>query len=138
MESQKADCSHLPEGYLPLNKEENMKKFAKLFETDLGQILVFKDASENTIEITFDTQSPDFSTSCIKFTFETDEHDIKLGLDVKDYEGVPIRVDDFKKNTVYIDELNDDDWQEQIRLMKEKLDKANQKLIDIQDQDKAP
>ena len=72
MESQKADCSHLPEGYLPLNKEENMKKFAKLFETDLGQILVFKDASENTIEITFDTQSPDFSTSCIKFTFETE------------------------------------------------------------------
>ena len=25
MESQKADCSHLPEGYLPLNKEDDMK-----------------------------------------------------------------------------------------------------------------
>jgi len=45
----------------------------------------------------------------IKFTFEPDEHEIKLGLDIKDYEGVPVRVDDFKKNAVYIDELNDDD-----------------------------
>ena len=45
----------------------------------------------------------------INFTFEKDEHDIKKGNDIKDYEGIPVRVNDFKKNTAYIDEGDEED-----------------------------
>ncbi len=55
----------------------------------------------------------------IKFTFENDEHEIKLGLDIKDYEGVPVRIDDFKKNTVYIDEINEDDDEMDVKPMED-------------------
>ena len=48
----------------------------------------------------------------IVFTFETDEHEIKKGNDIKDYEGAPVRVDDFKKNTVYAEEDNDEEAEE--------------------------
>lgn len=48
----------------------------------------------------------------IAFTFNTDEHEIKKGNDIKEYEGIPVRIDDFKKNTVYADEENDEDVEE--------------------------
>jgi hypothetical protein len=48
----------------------------------------------------------------IAFTFNTDEHEIKKGNDIKDYEGIPVRIDDFKKNTVYADEENEEDVEE--------------------------
>jgi len=48
----------------------------------------------------------------IAFTFNIDEHEIKKGNDIKDYEGIPVRVDDFKKNAIYADEDNDEDVEE--------------------------
>jgi hypothetical protein len=48
----------------------------------------------------------------IAFTFHEDEHEIKKGLDIKDYEGVPVRVDDFKKTAAYAEEDDDDDIEE--------------------------
>jgi len=48
----------------------------------------------------------------ISFDFHEEEHEIKAGLDRKDYEGAPIRVDDFKKNAVFIDEEDDDNIEE--------------------------
>jgi len=44
----------------------------------------------------------------ISFDFHEEEHEIKEGLDTKDYEGIPIRVDEFKKNAVFIDEEDDE------------------------------
>lgn len=48
----------------------------------------------------------------IAFTFNIDEHEIKKGNDIKDYEGIPVRIDDFKKNAVYADEDNDEEVEE--------------------------
>ena len=45
----------------------------------------------------------------INFTFEKDEHEIKKGNDISEYEGVPVRVDELKKNTAYIDEGDDEE-----------------------------
>ena len=42
----------------------------------------------------------------IKFDFKTDEHEIIEGQNIKDYEGIPVKIDEFKKNAVYI---NDDE-----------------------------
>jgi hypothetical protein len=48
----------------------------------------------------------------ISFQFQEEEHEIKIGLDTKDYEGIPLRIDDFKKNVIFIDEENDDEIEE--------------------------
>jgi len=44
----------------------------------------------------------------ISFDFQEEEHEIKKGLDTKDYEGIPARIDEFKKNAIFIDEEDDD------------------------------
>lgn len=44
----------------------------------------------------------------ISFDFHEEEHEIKVGLDTKNYEGIPIRVDEFKKNAIFIDEEEDE------------------------------
>jgi len=51
----------------------------------------------------------------ISFTFEDEEHEIKEGNNNDDYEGIPVRVDEFKKNAIYIDDDEDnDDINEQV------------------------
>jgi len=49
----------------------------------------------------------------IKFDFKSDEHEIIEGENIKDYQGIPVKIDEFKKNAVYI---NDDDDDEIINL----------------------
>lgn len=48
----------------------------------------------------------------ISFDFHEEEHEIKAGLDTKNYEGIPVRVDEFKKNAIFIDEDDNDDVEE--------------------------
>ena len=48
----------------------------------------------------------------ISFDFHEEEHEIKAGLDTKNYEGIPIRVDEFKKNAIFIEEEDDDNIEE--------------------------
>lgn len=50
----------------------------------------------------------------IDFKFDKDIKEIKKGNDVKDYEGIPIKIDEFKKNAIYIDENDDDEIIEEI------------------------
>jgi len=45
----------------------------------------------------------------IDFSFEKEEKEIKIGNDTKDYEGIPVKVDEYKKNVVYIDDDDDND-----------------------------
>jgi hypothetical protein len=48
----------------------------------------------------------------ITFSFQEDEAEIKKGTDINDYEGVPVYIDNFKKDAVYIDEKDDDEINE--------------------------
>ena len=50
----------------------------------------------------------------ITFTFQEDEAEIKKGTDIDDYEGVPVYIDNFKKDAVYIDEKDDDEMNENL------------------------
>ena len=45
----------------------------------------------------------------IKFDFKADEHEIIEGQNIKDYEGIPVKIDEFKKNAVYINEDEEDE-----------------------------
>lgn len=51
----------------------------------------------------------------IEFTFENEEYDIIIGNDVKEYEGQPVRVDEFKKSTVYVEEIEDEENEEEVK-----------------------
>jgi len=51
----------------------------------------------------------------ISFDFHEEEHEIKKGLDTKNYEGVPVRVDEFKKNAIFIEE--DDEEIEEVEII---------------------
>jgi hypothetical protein len=45
----------------------------------------------------------------INFTFENDEHEIIAGLNTKDYEGIPVKIDEYKKNAIYVDDLDEEE-----------------------------
>jgi len=44
----------------------------------------------------------------ISFTFIHDLHEIKLGHDIKDYEGAPLHIDEYKKNAVFVNDDNNE------------------------------
>jgi hypothetical protein len=51
----------------------------------------------------------------IRFEFHNEEHDIIIGNDVREYEGQPVRVDEFKKSTVYVEEIEDEENEEEVK-----------------------
>jgi len=57
----------------------------------------------------------------ISFSFKKEEHDLKRGTDISSYEGVPIRVDEYKKDTAYIDE-DEEEGEEEEELTKNPYD----------------
>ena len=85
------NCITALENYLKINIDDIKQHFDKL-ENRFKLLMVFyKDLYD------------------IKFTFEKEENEIKLGNDTKDYEGIPLKIDEYKKNTIYIDDNDDDD-----------------------------
>jgi hypothetical protein len=89
----------------------NLKNIRKNISID-NYISLFENKIENKIsniinifEILTKSYNDIFK---ISFDFHEEEHEIKAGLDTKDYEGIPIRVDEFKKNAIFIDEEDDE------------------------------
>ena len=72
--------------------------FEKKIDNNISKIL-------NIFEILTKSYNDIFK---ISFDFHEEEHEIKVGLDTKNYEGIPIRVDEFKKNAIFIDEEDDE------------------------------
>jgi len=81
----------------------------KVVDIDIKDIENHFEKIKNKFEILLTTYKDIYK---IVFSFHTDEHEIKKGNDIKDYEGAPIRVDDFKKNAVFVDEDNDEEIEE--------------------------
>jgi len=57
----------------------------------------------------------------ISFDFQHEEHEIKAGLDTKNYEGVPVRIDEFKKNAIYIENDDNDDDNEEVEIIDDNI-----------------
>ena len=93
------NCVSSLENYIKLDKK-HIKKVLKKYELQFELLkLSYKDLYK------------------INFTFEKDEHEIKKGTDISDYEGIPVRVDELKKNTAYIDEGDEEDNEESFNII---------------------
>jgi len=80
------------------NSIETLNKFININIDEINKLFI---NIETRFQLLLNTYKDIYK---ISFTFEDDEHEIKKGLDLKNYEGIPIRVDDYKKNAVYVDE----------------------------------
>jgi hypothetical protein len=84
----------------------------KTSDIDINHITEHFNTIENKYNLLLNTYKDIFK---ISFSFEEDEAEIKKGNDINDYEGVPVYIDNYKKDAVYIDdddeiyEENDDD-----------------------------
>ena len=78
-------------------------------DNSIDAIERYMDTNLNQIEDRFKCLTEVFTDIFkISFKFDKDVKEIKKGNDIKDYEGTPIKIDEFKKDAVYIDD-NDDE-----------------------------
>jgi hypothetical protein len=89
------------------NSINSLEKYIKININDINNL--FKNIQDK-FNILLTTYKDIYK---ISFTFEEEEHEIKIGNDIKNYEGAPIRVDEFKKNMVYVDENEEDEYEEE-------------------------
>jgi hypothetical protein len=102
----------------------NLKNIRKKLSID-NYISLFEKKIDNKItniinifEILTKTYNDIFK---ISFDFQHEEHEIKAGLDTKNYEGVPVRIDEFKKNAIYIENDDNDDDNEEVEIIDDNI-----------------
>jgi hypothetical protein len=79
-------------------------------KNDKDEITRLFEIAENKFNLLFNNYKDLFK---ISFTFKTEEHEMKKGTDTSSYEGTPVRVDMFKKDTAYIDEEDEEGEEEE-------------------------
>ena len=91
----------------------------KTSDIDIDDITELFNNIENKYNLLLNTYKDIFK---ISFSLEADEAEIKKGNDINDYEGVPVYIDNYKKDAVYIDdddeiyeENEDDEENEEIK-----------------------
>jgi hypothetical protein len=85
------------------NSLEFLKKALELNEID--EINDTFDSIERKYNLLFNTYKDIFK---ISFNFDEETSEITKGTNIDDYEGVPVVIDDYKKNAVYINDDNND------------------------------
>jgi hypothetical protein len=87
-----------------LSIENSIQFLNSVSNVDVNEIKKLFENIENKFNLLLSTYKDIYK---ISFSFHDEEHEIKEGNNNDDYEGMPVRVDEFKKNAVYID--NDDE-----------------------------
>jgi len=89
-----------------IRKNISINNFISLFNSNFDIKLIDKhlDILINKFTLFKNTYKDLFH---IFFDFKDEEYEIKKGLDTKDYEGIPLRIDEFKKNATFIEEDDD-------------------------------
>ncbi len=103
-----SNCTEALENYLKINIEDVKRHFDKLESKFKLLIGIYRDLYT------------------INFNFDKEEKEIFVGNDIKDYEGIPQQINKFKKDTIYINENDDDEFDSE-----DEEDKENEKLNEL-------
>jgi hypothetical protein len=94
-----------------IRKNLSIDNYLKLFSStfDVKEIDIHLQLIAKKFELITKSYKDIFHYS---FVFKDEEHEIQIGLDTKDYEGIPVVIDEFKKDTFYIKEEDDGEIEE--------------------------